>query len=201
MDRSKNYVVFGVLALVVSLVAVSLAYAGFTQTLTINGTATVKAASWNVHFANVTNKQVTGTAEWDTQPAQDGATKIGDYSVTLKTPGDKASFEFDVVNDGTFNAKLDSLTVGTPTCSGDNNFPCNTQLTYVLTEKGSSTAITAASAAHNLAANGGKKTYVLTLTYVDRGNETVLPAADVTVTGLSVVFNYGQDGGYVVPTP
>ncbi len=44
MERSKNYAVFGVLALIVSLVAVSLAYAGFTATLNINGTANVKAA-------------------------------------------------------------------------------------------------------------------------------------------------------------
>ena len=35
MEKSKNYVVFGVLALVVSLVAVSLAYAGFTATMVL----------------------------------------------------------------------------------------------------------------------------------------------------------------------
>jgi hypothetical protein len=198
MEKSRNYVVFGVLALVVSLVAVSLAYAGFTQTLNINGTASIKTANWNVHFANVANKTLSTGASWGTQPALDGATKIGDYSVTFTTPGQSASFEFDVENTGSFAAKLTSLTVGTPTCSGDNSFTCS-QITYVLTEKGSSTPITAADSSV-LDAYTGKKTYVLTLTYVDSGNSTNLPSSDVSISGLAVQFTYTQEGNYVAPS-
>lgn len=198
MEKSRNYVVFGVLALVVSLVAVSLAYAGFTQTLNINGTATIKTASWDVHFANLTNKSVSTGASWVTQPEiQSNTTQIGDYNVTFNTPGQSASFEFDVVNTGSFNAKLTGLTVGTPTCSGDTNFLCN-QITYTLTKKGSSTAITAADNSI-LAAYTGTQTYVLTLTY--KADSTVLPASDVTIGGLGVQFTYSQDGNYVAPQP
>ena len=199
MEKSKNYVVFGVLALVVSLVAVSLAYAGFTQQLNINGSASVKSASWNVHFTNVALGTPVGTAAWGTQPALNGATKIGDYTATLNAPGDTLSFDFDVENTGTFNATLDSITIGSPSCSGDANFTCS-QITYKLYKKGTQNEVTSvATADGDLTANGGKKSYTLVLKFENLNNNNVLPTSDVTVSGLSVVFNYTQSGGYVAP--
>ena len=200
MEKSRNYVVFGVLALVVSLVAVSLAYAGFSQQLNINGTATVKSASWNVHFDNVANKSISTGATWGTEPAIASATQIGNYVVNFTTPGQSASFEFDVKNTGSFAAELTGLTVGTPTCSGDTNATaiCN-QMTYVLKKKGTETPITAADNSI-LAAYTGSQTYVLTLTWVDNGNSSVLPASsDVSISGLGVQFTYTQNGNYVAP--
>ncbi len=125
MDKSRNYVVFGVLALVVSLVAVSLAYAGFTQTLTINGAANVKGAKWDVHFENInkladttvnTNSSVTQSVEWVTEPTLVD-TVVGSFSVKLATPGDQAAFTFDTVNDGNWAANLTNLTLGTVSCT------------------------------------------------------------------------------------
>ena len=54
MRRNKNLVT-GVLALVVSVVAVGLVYSAFTQTLNINGTANVMSAKWDIYFANLAN--------------------------------------------------------------------------------------------------------------------------------------------------
>ena len=193
--------VFGLLALVVSLVAVSLAYAGFSQTLNINGTASIKTVNWDVHLANVANKSLNGTASWGTQPAVANATTIGNYTVNFSSPGDSASFEFDVVDAGNFNAKMTGLTVGTPTCTTtDTNFNCANMITYKLTKKGSSTALTAPDNSV-LNANGGTQTFVLTLTYNTTNNEGDLPTADVSISGLGVQFTYTQDGNYVAPTP
>ncbi len=47
-NKGTNNLIFSILALIVSLIAVSLAYAGFTQSLNINGSGTVKAAKWYV---------------------------------------------------------------------------------------------------------------------------------------------------------
>jgi hypothetical protein len=193
MERSKNYAVFGVLALIVSLVAVSLAYAGFTATLNINGTANVKAASWNVHFANLQNVINTGTAVEITHPTVT-ATNIGNYAVSFSTPGDSITYTFDVVNSGTFNAKWSGLTIGTPTCTGGSGSSnaqnvCN-NLEYKLYE--GSTNKTAADNSV-LAANGGKKTYKIVLTYKSSNNTNVLPATnDVTISNLGVTFTYTQ---------
>jgi len=128
MEKSRNYVVFGVLALVVSLVAVSLAYAGFTQTLTVSGAASVKGGKWDVHFENVANQTLntfntyTGTtnAAWVVQPALvTNSTVLQSYEVVLKTPGDYAEFTFDTVNRGNWNAQLTSITLGSISCTAD----------------------------------------------------------------------------------
>ena len=55
MRKKENKIVFGILALLVSIVAVSISYAAFTQNLNINGTGNVQATSWSVHFANLSN--------------------------------------------------------------------------------------------------------------------------------------------------
>ena len=201
MEKSRNYVVFGVLALVVSLVAVSLAYAGFSQNLNINGTASIKNVNWDVHFENLVVNTPTGTATWGTQPTIASATSIGDYSVNFKTPGDSVSFEFDVKNAGNFNAQMTGLTKGTPTCqTDDTNFQshCNQRISYTLQEKGGSTLTGPDNTIIN--ANGSKKTYVLTLTYNTTENQGDLPTADVTIGGLAVVFTYTQSGNYVAPS-
>ena len=136
MEKSRNYVVFGVLALVVSLVAVSLAYAGFTQTLTFNGSGTVKGGKWDVHLTNATNlvfstvnsnnnlnyNDVTIThSASGTNPALSG-TVVGTYSVTLATPGDRAEFTFQTVNVGNWDAKLQSVTLGAISCTLANSY-------------------------------------------------------------------------------
>lgn len=198
MEKSRNYIVFGVLALVVSLVAVSLAYAGFTATLNINGTANVKAATWNVHFANLQPVTNTGTAQEITHPTMT-ATNIGDYAVSFATPGDTITYTFDVVNDGTFNAKWTGLTIGTPTCTGGENTAnatavCN-NITYELFEGATKKATFDNS---TLNARGGSKTYKLVLTYKASDDPSVLPVTnDVVVSGLGVTFTYTQDGNYV----
>ena len=48
--KRNNKPMFAVLALLVSVVAVGMVYAGFSQTLNINGSGNVVAASWNIHF-------------------------------------------------------------------------------------------------------------------------------------------------------
>ena len=117
MRNSKN-IVFGMLALVVSVVAIGLAYAGFTGTLNINGTGNVVSSKWDIYFANLSNAATTGTANVVTPATISPKTKIGDYYVELATPGDSVTYTFDVVNDGSFDAVLTTLTKSAPTCSG-----------------------------------------------------------------------------------
>ena len=129
MNKDKK-VVFGILALLVGIVAISISYATFTQNLNINGTANVTASSWSVHFANLTNVVRNGTAVEQTAPTiKSGQTSIGDYSVDFYTPGDSITYTFDVVNDGDYDAKISVLTKGTPTCTGSDS---TSTLMYVL---------------------------------------------------------------------
>lgn len=225
MEKSRNYVVFGVLALVVSLVAVSLAYAGFTQTLTINGAANVKGAKWDVHLENIqkladttvnTTNTVTQSVEWVTEPTLSD-TVVGTFSVKLATPGDQVAFTFDTVNDGNWNANLTTLTRGTVSCTAadgwaqddthtdygevqsvEGGFVCANAISYKLYDMSAGgTEVTASSyPAGNLTANGGTRTYKIEITYLDLDNETITPKSEVTVTVTPTVFSYTQAGAY-----
>jgi len=207
MEKSRNYVVFGVLALVVSLVAVSLAYAGFTATLNINGTANVKAAKWHVYFSNVANQNKSASATWTQAPTIDSETLIT-WGVTFTTPGDTAEFDFTTKNDGNFDAELKTITIGTPTCttSGtnsagattENSFVCSEAMTLVVTEDNASGSQVVAtnSGTYVLGAVTGEKTYHVKLTYTDKGDATITPGADVEVTGLNIQYGYVQKGEY-----
>ena len=86
MRRSSNNLVTGMLALVVSVIAIGLAYAGFTGTLNINGTGNVVSSKWSIHFENLANATTTGTANVVTPATiKTGKTQIGDYAVTFAT--------------------------------------------------------------------------------------------------------------------
>ena len=205
MEKSRNYVVFGVLALVVSLVAVSLAYAGFTATLNINGTANVKAANWHVYFSNVANFTNGNTASFTAQPTISGETLIT-WGASLATPGESVSFDFTTTNDGTFDAKLHTITIGTPTCStsGYNaagasaTFDCSTAMALTVRDLTNSQDITATtSGTYVLQANDtNPTTYRVTLLYRDLNENTITPGSAVTVNGLNIQYQYSQEGNY-----
>ena len=99
--------------------------------------------------------------------------------------------------------------VGTPTCSSsDTNFPtnCSTsvppRITYTLQEKtGTNTYGSALTASDNsvVTANGGTRTYKVTLTYNATDDAGDLPTALVNISGLGIVFSYTQEGAYQAP--
>ena len=139
MNNNTKYIKLGI-ALVAFLLCGTIAFASFTQQLDIQGKATVNKSSWSIKFANLQSVVKTGTATEVTAPTiNTNDTKISEYDVTLTTPGDSVSYTFDVVNEGTFNAKISSITIPTPLCTGngttattDENNVCD-NLTYTLT--------------------------------------------------------------------
>lgn len=93
------------LVLVLLLIAgIGIGYAALTAQLQINGTTTINAVTWDVHFENAeatANANVAGTVTIDPND-----TTKATYTATLAEPGDKYEFTIDVVNKGTVDAKL-----------------------------------------------------------------------------------------------
>ena len=90
------------------LVSFTIGYAFLTKTLSIEGSSTLVGATWDIHFDNlvVTTGSVTATTEATiTTP-----TSVT-FSAQLENPGDFYEFTVDVVNEGTFNAMIDSIQV------------------------------------------------------------------------------------------
>ncbi len=203
MSKDKK-LVFGILALLVSIVAVSISYAAFTQNLNINGTGKVQATSWSVHFANLSNAITSGTANETTAPTiKSGRTDIGDYAVSFYTPGDSITYTFDVVNDGDYDAKISVLTKGTPTCNGtdstsNTNVCANLEYTLKYTSGGANVAV------NDTLRKNETKNMTLVLRYKSTIGQNELPTAEVTVSGLGITIQYAQDslaGGNPVVNP
>ena len=118
MNKDKRLTILIILIVTLSLVGIGIAFAAFSQTLTINGSAEVEASSWKVVFEGMTNVNsldaptTTGTASEVTHPTiKNNSTEISTYSVSLKTPGDSITYNFKIHNKGDFAANLSNLTI------------------------------------------------------------------------------------------
>jgi hypothetical protein len=185
--RGKNdKLVFGVLTLVVSLVAITIVYAAFSQNLNISGTGTLKSAKWDVHFDTTSYAE---TANSNVHPATTPTPTSTDlaYTVTLVEPGDKYEFTIDVVNEGTFDANLNAITITatshpclrhTVNYNGTNYTATNTNITGVTLPKQSGST-------------PGKHTVKVTVEYVEPADAGQLPTSDQSFTA-TVNLGYTQ---------
>ena len=199
MDGNKNRgLKIGVIAaLVISVVAIGIGFATFTETLRIEGSATVQTSTWKVKFTNLSAPTLLGTATVVTPPTiNTNDTTISTYDVKLSKPGDSVSYTFDVANTGTYNAKLTSINSPTPTCNGKEGAESATtdaanvckHLTYTLTYADG----TPLAQDDALAATSGVANMKLTLTYESHDVAADLPKQDVTISNLGISLVYSQ---------
>ncbi len=192
--KSINYKIALIVALIVSTVAITVGYASFSDALNINGEATVNHSSWVIKFKNLSSATLLGTAEEITAPEiNEKGTTLSGYNVKFTTPGDSVSYTFDVANEGTFKAKITSLDISTPSCTGtgdnavnDANNVCS-HLTYTLTYSDGTTLNVG-----DILNQETSKSLILTLTYKDDITAEELPNNDVAVSNLDITINYGQ---------
>ena len=138
-EEVRNRKIFGILCLLVALVAVTFAYASLTHTLKVkamyddlygNKYGTSQGKYWDIHFENLSKANITGSAEENVAPKIIYPVTIGNYMVTFHTPGDSVTYTFDVVNTGKIDAILSSVNLSTPNCVG-NLYDCRNTLKNV----------------------------------------------------------------------
>jgi len=192
MEKERRIKVLSVVALVVAVLGLTVAFAALSTTLTINGTASVDAATWDIHFENLSEGKTTGSAVVNQEPSISGekSTIIGDYDVTITKPGDSVSFTFDVKNTGTIDASLSELTKAlTPTCTSnsavdeDESIVCD-GLTYTLTYTDNETPV----AKSDTLNQGETKNLTLKLAY----DSDQVPSDDVEISNLGITLQYTQ---------
>ena len=123
MNNKKT--IYGIFFILICLVAIG--YAAIVSNITIAGTAKIKTNNFDVHFENVT--VTTGSVEINTTAGDSAATieptnrtRI-DYSVTLEKPGDFYEFTVKVVNGGTIDTMISSVTSKMNNVVINNNLP------------------------------------------------------------------------------
>ena len=192
MNNKIQNIVLGVLT--VGLIGITVAYASLSQNLTINGTAKVAAATWDVHFEGMNAGTATGYATIPTtgKLAASGTSVSGNIG-TLKAPGDTITYTFNVKNAGSINAKISSITAPNLTCapatSGGSQTVANNvcaNLTYTIEYTSESPKTIAVG--NTLTAGASKN---ITLKIVNSSNAT-LASEDIAVTASPMIINYVQ---------
>ena len=102
--NSKKLLIFALILFAWSTIGVGYAY--LSSNLKLAGTANIAKTSWNIHFSNI--KFAEGNVGTTTPAKIVNDTTIS-LDVSLESPGDKYSFNVDVVNSGTIDAMLTEI--------------------------------------------------------------------------------------------
>ena len=120
MERNRKIKTLSLVALIVAVLGLGVAFAALSSKLTINGSAKAQAGSWNIHFAKTLDMptQTTGDASF-TEPTLSDTSILGFKAIVTK-PGDSVTYYFDIVNSGTVDALVDDYVFrsGYQDCSG-----------------------------------------------------------------------------------
>lgn len=181
MEKKKGMQMLVIAALSFTILFMSVGFAGYVTNLDINGTATIKASKWSVHFDKTKYTENTGSVEAKAHSVED---LTATYTVTLTKPGDYYSVSLDIVNDGTFDAVLNSINM-TALSDAQKKY-----LKYELMYDGSTYTADASSLSSALDAKT-RKTVTVKITYIQPDLSTDLPSEDIDVT-LSATLGYNQ---------
>ena len=113
MEKQRKVKIISLVALIVAVLGLTVAFAALSETLTINGTASLDAATWDVHFENISSPTITGDASEVSPPEiTDNGITLSKINVNLTKPKDSVKYTVDVVNDGTINAEIVNIVKG-----------------------------------------------------------------------------------------
>ena len=108
MEKKKNTQILIIAALSFAILFMSVGYATFASQLNIVGNVTVKANRWSVHYDTTTYQEAANSVA---ASAHNLTTTDFTFTAQLTKPGDFYEATVNVVNDGTFNAQLSSITM------------------------------------------------------------------------------------------
>ncbi len=126
MERERSGKVIAIATLLVAIVGLSLGFAAFSTTLNITSSADVPidASVWKVGFSTVNNAVTAGTVNGQTNSGNNGTLNLTQFVISqgtkaqlATTNGSKVEYDFYIVNDGSLDAYLNSVTMGTISCA------------------------------------------------------------------------------------
>ena len=201
MEKGRGTKALVVVTLLVSVLALSIAYAAYSATLLISGTVTAKKSSdaWNVHFestdGSTTLTPTLGGNAKVTSSATLTETKISDFKVTFYAPGDSISYDFEVKNTGSVDATLNKIILGSLSCSKaagtqqdtevDANNLCGNLDMNITKLDGNNISV------GDKIPAGGSETYKLTITWNE--SDTYDYKYDISINVGETTFDFVQD--------
>jgi len=188
LKKHTTLVVICTLLLIISIVGIS--YAMVTTSLDIKGNMTMASANWDVHFADLQNAKIIGTAVELSKPyLVDKSTSIVNINVKLQQATDAVSYLFNVINGGGIDAEISSYQINKPICTGTGNnaqqdakMVCDNIKYKVTYEDGTKINI------GDTLKTKEQRTLKLELSF--SGKE--LPVNEVNISNLSIALSYSQ---------
>ena len=181
MRKEKRKMMFTLLILL--FLGLGIGYAALATNLSINGTSTMIASSWDIHFENL--NVVDGSVDIGTGDSAASITSPTTitYTVTLAQPGDFYDFTVDVKNDGTIDGMIGNVSYKVNGSSTEHLYPPFEY--YIMYTDG-----TELDANQQLLA-GEKETLKVHIGYSTNINASDLPSTDTTKT-ITVEITYVQ---------
>ena len=217
MEKKRGITLAIVVALVVAIISLGVAFAAFSTTLNINGTATVQASSWKIYFVpdpststnepgsatNILDADITpGNYAGFTSTATKGTTNtVAATTITwnakFKTPGDTIKYTIHVHNGGSYNAQIASTNgINTPsiTCTGSETTVCphiHYKLYTVAPTGDPATTGTVLTSSFSVAA--GQTGTIYLVAWLDKDLlQTDLPSTNVVTNTISATLTFNQ---------
>ena len=209
MKENKRIKIYALIALTLSVLTMSIAYAVLSTSLDISGSATIQESSWGFELGegiSVVGKdyETTGSAVYN-KPVFDGVTAT--YNFSLTKPGDSVTYFFRIYNIGSLPGEISSIENSTPICTSDSNntqdadLVCN-NLIYEITYS-DGTPIQAGDVLSKAIENstppytctkgtstGNIRSIKVKITFDDK--VTSVPSSTITVNNLKTVINLKQ---------
>ena len=192
-ERKKTFIYL----LIILLVSISIGYAFLTQELSINGTGKVTANNWSIYFDNIVFNNENVALSTGDSAAVINPTTLTDvtYTITLQKPGDFYEFTVDVVNDGSLDAMVNTVSNKLGGVEIDATHPLPNYLNYSVTYSDG-----IAIAPNHLLEHGETETYKVRLEYRKDISANDLPSTAQTLT-LNFSVEYVQADGNAVVRP
>lgn len=169
------------------ILGLTIGFALLSTTLKINGNASIKSNTWDIHWENVKpNSESTITTE--TPGISENATKVT-YEVELELPGDFYEFTVDAKNDGSINGEILDIrhnvyqVVNGEVSTEETTLP--SYIKYSIVYDGTENAPTVG----DLLEAGEKQIYRIRIEYDSKA--TILPSSDLTYKIIDEI-DYGQ---------
>lgn len=181
--KKKNNMV-GFIALIVAIVGLSIGFAAFSTTLTVdfgNTKVTPSSSDWDVTYVCTPTATASGTATCGKGSVS--GTTWASLTATLKRPGDKCVWKCTIENSGKYIAYLKSISGGAKTCT-----PAATSA--IATEACSDITFTKSpGSAGSSIAVGGSQAVTLTLNYPS-GSQPTDETLNITISNIT--YNYSS---------
>ena len=123
--KDRKVLTLGLCLILVCVFTLTIAYAALNAVLTIQGSAQVSSADWDIHLANP--KVTNGSATTNVPQIKTNSTM--DFTTTLNMPGDFYEFTVDVVNSGSIDAMINNV-VKTPELTAEQLKYLKYEITY-----------------------------------------------------------------------